>query len=86
MAASKASINPMDEKEVVFIPKVAGEEPTIWVGLNGKAWNIPRGQKVEVPKPVADILYESERAKTAADKYIADEQKRMRDTLANPVF
>ena len=56
------------------------------MGLNGKAWNIPRGQKVEVPKPVADILYESERAKTAADKYIADEQKRMRETLANPVF
>lgn len=86
MAATKTAINAMDEKETVFIPKVAGEEPTVWVGLNGKSWLIPRGEKVEVPKPVADILYASERAKTAEEEYKEAEQKRMRETLANPVY
>lgn len=78
--------DPMSVKERVFIPKAAGEEPCVLVGLNGKNYNIPRGKQVEVPKPVADILYQSEKAKDAADKYIAEEKARMRETEKNPVY
>lgn len=84
MAAEK-TINPMDEKEVVFIPKVSGEDENVWVGLNGKSWSIPRGKKTEVPKPVAEILYQSERAKEAQEKYIKQQQDLLKDTLKNPV-
>lgn len=81
-----ANKNPMDVKERVFIPKAAGEEPCVLVGLNGKNYNIPRGKPWEVPKPVADILYQSERAKDEAEKFIAEEQARMRDSEKNPVI
>lgn len=85
MAATKAPINPMDEKEIVFIPKVSGEDDSVWVGLNGKSWSFPRGEKVEVPEPVAEILYQSENAKRAQEKYIRQQQELMNSTFNNPV-
>ncbi len=84
MAVEK-TINPMDEKEVVFIPKVSGEDENVWVGLNGKSWSIPRGKKTEVPRPVAEILYQSERAKEEQEKYIKQQQELLNDTLKNPI-
>lgn len=86
MAAASKTSNPMDVKESVLIHKASGEEPMVWVGLNGKAWHIPRGKRVEIPKPVADILYQSERAKDEADKYIAEEQERLRQSRENPMY
>ena len=85
MAANKA-YNPMDEKVTVFIPYTSGEDPSIFVGLNGKGWNIPRGKECQVPKPVADILYKSEAAKLAAKAYSDEQQRLMRETLKDPVY
>ena len=58
----------------VFIPKIPGEAPALWVGLNGKSWNIPRGKRVEVPAEVAEIIYRRERTMQRADEY-ADEKR-----------
>ena len=57
------------ETETVFIPRVSGEDPCVFVGLNGRSWQVPRGQKVEVPKPVAAIIAESERSARYAEAY-----------------
>lgn len=70
------AMNPMDIMESVYIPKAAGEDANVFVGLNGKAWIIPRGKRCEVPKPVADILRMSEEAKDKADEYAASEREK----------
>lgn len=86
MTASMKPINPMDEKETVFIPEVSGEDPCIYVGLNGKGYMIPRGKRTVVPKPVADILYASEAFKRSAKKYSEEQTALMQDTLKNPIL
>lgn len=64
----------------IFVPKVAGEDPILWVGLNGQSWSIPRGKRVEVPKDVADIVFQREQNMQMADEY-ADEKRRDLDGL-----
>lgn len=66
----------------VFVPKVAGEAPILWVGLNGKSWSIPRGKRVEVPPEVAEIVHRRERTMQAADEY-AEEKRSEFETMIN---
>ena len=55
--------DPMKDPVSVFLPRATGrEENFVFVGLNGKGYKILRGQTVQVPRPVYDILVESERA------------------------
>ena len=55
--------DPMKDSVSVFLPRATGrEENFVFVGLNGKGYKILRGQTVQVPRPVYDILVESERA------------------------
>lgn len=58
----------------VYVPKVPGEAPILWVALNGKSWSIPRGKRVEVPEYVADIIYRRERNMEVADEYVKQKQ------------
>ena len=52
----------------VYLPLIEGENsPTEqFVGFNGKAYRIRRGETVKVPEPVYEILMNSEKARTAA--------------------
>ena len=61
----------------VYVPKISGEDPTLFVGLNGKSWSIPRGKRVEVPADVARIVEESERNAQIADEYSDGKRKEM---------
>ena len=70
--------DPMMEKVMVHVPKIPGEDPMLYVGLNGKGWNIPRGKSVEVPKPVADIITQSQICASIADAYTEEKQKLMK--------
>lgn len=75
MAAAK------NEKMVsVYVPKIPGEDPTLFVGLNGRSWSIPRGKRVEVPEDVARIVEEAERNAQIADAY-SDEKRREMDII-----
>ena len=65
------------ETKSVFLPRISGEEDTVFVGLNGRSWQIPRGKKVEVPVPVADVLDEAERNARIAGAYAQERQKEM---------
>lgn len=56
--------DPMKEKVPVFVQMVSGEESSLFVAVNGKGYQIPRGKQVEVPKPVAEIIDNSQRNNT----------------------
>lgn len=40
-----------------------------FVGVNGRTFQVPRGVAVEVPKPVAEVLRNAEKAKAEAEEY-----------------
>lgn len=61
----------------VYVPKISGEDPTLFVGLNGKSWSIPRGKRVEVPADVARIIEEAERNAQIADEFSDVKRKEM---------
>lgn len=64
-----ADINPMSIKEEIYIPVVSGEMPYVYVSLNNYTAQIPRGQMVSIPKPVADKLRERDAIEMASREY-----------------
>lgn len=65
--------DPMRITETVILPRATGkEEDTLFVALNGKGYTIKRGVPVQVPRPIAEIIRESERQK---DKQAAFEEE-----------
>ena len=82
--AVKANTEKNVQKVTVFLPKIAGEDTTVFVGLNGKAWQIPRGKKVEVPAAVAEILNAAERNRQQADEYADTEKNKMKTVQGAP--
>ena len=77
MAAKTEAVQTADTLVEVFVPKVSGEAPFQYVAVNGKAWQIPRGKKVQVPAYVKDVLDRAQQAQEAADEYSDEEQKKM---------
>ena len=55
------------------------------MSLNGRTYLIPKNQPVEVPKPVAEIIRNSQKAQAAADAFVEEAQKVMRDSERNPM-
>lgn len=68
--------DPMKELVSYHIPRMSGEDPTVWVAINGKAWQIPRGKTVQIPKPVADRLDAVQRLRDEAAEYAENQQKK----------
>lgn len=79
-----ANTNPMKQMVSIHIPKASGEDRTVFIGLNGKGWNIPRGVTVEVPKPVADVYYAAQENANKADEY--SESKHMQEMQSMKEF
>ena len=69
MSNKNVTANIPAETETVFLPRVSGEESTVFVALNGRAWQIPRGKKVEVPAVVARVLDEAEHNARIANEF-----------------
>lgn len=65
MAATKTE-KPAAKMVPVFIERASGEDPFVWVGVNGKSWSIPRGKTVEVPEHVAKVLEQQKKFKEYA--------------------
>jgi hypothetical protein len=75
---ASAPVDPMKELTTVFLPRATGkEENFILVGLNGKVWKIMKGVPVQVPRPVAAILAESNRAERRLDEWDQKQQGKM---------
>lgn len=67
--------NAAPEMVSVYVPKIPGAQPSLWVALNGKSWNIPRGKRVEVPANIAKLIQRGEANAQIADAY-ADAKRR----------
>ena len=78
-------VKPEAPEVEVFLPKVAGEAPFQYVAVNGRAWQIPRGKKYTVPAYVARVLERAQQAQEAADRFSAEEQKKMQEIQGAPV-
>lgn len=74
-----------EEMVEVFVPKSPGEEPTKYVGVNGRAWQIPRGKRTKVPKAVALVLERAQAAQDEADRFSEEEQKKMLEVQGAPM-
>ena len=68
MAAAKQAVKET-KKETVYLPFISGEDPYVFIGINGQYWQIPRGQKVEVPEVVAEQLRMMDAAAMAAQEF-----------------
>lgn len=52
----------------------AGEEPELFVGVNGKGYRIQRGASVEVPEAVAEVIRNSDLAADELDKFLEENE------------
>ena len=77
-------VNEMEIMEEIYLHKLPGEANTKFVGLNGKPWYIPRGKKVMVPKPIADILTDADAALEAAEEFSDAEKEKMKVIYGAP--
>lgn len=62
---TKKEIEYWDEKVSYHVPWIEGEEEEITVGHNGKLYKVKRGEDVEIPRKILDILLNSEKQKRA---------------------
>ena len=76
-----ATVKTAKDTVSVFIPKIPGEAPSLWVGLNGKSWSIPRGKRVEVPVEVAAIIERRERTMQHADEFAEGKRAELEDMI-----
>lgn len=73
--------DPMQELVEVCLPKATGrEENFVFVGLNGKGYQIRRGETVKIPRPVYDILAASERAGERQEAFLRMQRERAQST------
>lgn len=62
-----------ENKVHVRLPRArAGEEDTVFVGVNGRTWRIKKGEDVEVPECVAEVLQNSVYAEDRAAVFQAN--------------
>lgn len=85
MAEAKNIKDPMKNMVYVMVPKESGEDPTLFVGLNGRSWLIPRGKRVEVPEPVANIINESLRMREVNDEFSESEKEKINVVQGAPI-
>lgn len=62
--------DPFSEKETVFLPRAsAGESKFQYVSVNGRSYLVPKGEAVEVPKPIAEVLRNAQAMQAQAEQY-----------------
>ena len=68
--------DPMKELVTVELPRATGmEENFVFVGLNGKGYQVMRGTPVRVPRPVADVLARAEAQRRRQAEFIRATQE-----------
>ena len=66
----------MNDYVSVTLPRATGkEEDSLFVGLNGKGYTIRRGVSVRVPRPVYEIMAESQRQQLRQQDFIRRQQE-----------
>lgn len=63
--------DPWQEKREIRIDKAPkGEDNFLIASVNGRVFKIKRGERVEVPLPIAQVIENSMKDADAADEYI----------------
>lgn len=62
--------DPEKMTEIVYVEPRHRDEDSIFVGVNGRKWQVKTGENVEVPIEVADAIKCAKRQRKAADEYI----------------
>ena len=70
MSAEKKTVDETKTEKMVKIrlPRVRGESDTMYWAINERDWLIKRGEDVEVPESLANLIYRQEEAKEEAYK------------------
>lgn len=68
--------NTTPKKVKIKLPLTRTEKDDVWVALNGKSYLIKRGETVEVPAGVAEILQHKEEALAVAMEFEAQASAR----------
>lgn len=62
--------DPFDEKVERMYPIVRGEDSHIYAEVNGRGYQVQRGIKVLVPKPIAEVIDNMVAMQFEEDQYI----------------
>ena len=63
--------DPWQEKREIRLPKAPkGEDNFLIASVNGRVFKIKRGESVEVPLPIAQVIENSYKDADAADEFI----------------
>lgn len=58
--AVEETVKKVPEKVKIKLPRTRTEKDDVFVGVNGKTYLIKRGEEVEVPESVVEVLKNSE--------------------------
>ena len=62
--------------QTVYLDPAGKHEPNfVWVAVNGRAWQIPKGKAVTVPWFVAEELRRSQRAARRRDDWVRENSR-----------
>ena len=61
MATTNTEVKNTEKKVKIKIPLTRDTSDDVYVGVNGKTYLIKRGEEVEVPESVVEVLNNSER-------------------------
>lgn len=76
MATKTEKLNDQGEKLVsIRLPLTKEEKDAVYVRVNERTWLIPRGQTVEVPECVVEVLDHAETATLESMKYQSAHEK-----------
>lgn len=62
---AKAKVEEKRDLVEINPPRVSGNDPTVFIGINGVNYVIPRGKTSKVPRAVAEEFYRSQAAQDA---------------------
>ena len=69
--------DPWKEMVAIKLPKATNGEPNyVIASVNGKAFKIQRGVKVEVPAPIAEVIEHSFLAQDEAEEFIENKAEK----------
>lgn len=70
MAAAKTELTIWEQMESVNLPRAPrGEQQYLYVSVNDRVFQVPRGKTSKVPKPIADRIRIMMEFEAAADAY-----------------
>lgn len=70
VTAAEPAYNPWNDRVPVFLAKATdGDQQFVFVCVNDKGFQVPRGKRTLVPRPVYEVLTRSEYAQQITESY-----------------